>query len=417
MEEKKEKNMFEIKKMREKIGVDKLKAHSKNPKLHNIKLIQKSISNLGFVDDVVIDENNVILGGHGRIKALKELGVEDVEVIRVSNWSEEQKEKYLLVANQSTLSGGMEEDKVKLFSGDILEFSGLDSDILLTPEDKDDDVPEVVETPKSKLGDIYQLGEHRIVCGDSTDKKNIEELFKNKKAKIIFTSPPYNIDGDMYNNYEDNLKREEYIDFNLNIINKWKEFLYGFVFWNISYNKNARDEFIEILYRIIKETGLKFLELVVWNKRTAIPVVSKEMFTRTYEDIIVVGNEDSIKKDMEMGAILRNSKEAFFNTKTRKWLNNYWEITVNKTQLDNHKACYPVELPLKAILIMVKENEIVADPFLGSGSTLIACEKSNRICYGMELDPKYVDVCIERWCKYTGINKVIKNDKEIIWKN
>jgi DNA modification methylase len=222
--------------------------------------------------------------------------------------------------------------------------------------------------------------------------------------------------GGMYENYEDNLKREEYIDFNLKVVNNWKKYLYGFLFWNISYNKNSRDEFIEILYRIIKETGLKFLELIVWNKKSAMPIVSKEAMTRTYEDILVVGNDDSIREDIEMGAILRNSKEAFFNTKTKKWLNNYWEITVNKTQLDNHKACYPVSLPTKAILIMTKEKEIVADPFLGSGTTIIASEKTDRICYGMEISPLYTDVIVERWCRYTGITDIKKNGVDYKWK-
>lgn len=155
--------MFQPKKTREKISLDKLKPHAKNPKLHDVKLISKSIENLGFIDDVVIDENNVILGGHGRIKALKELGEKEVEVIRISNWTEEQKEKYLLVANQTTMLGGLDDQMLKEFSREVLDFSGFDTDILVTPEEKDDSVPEVPKENISKLGDLYELG-RKVYC-------------------------------------------------------------------------------------------------------------------------------------------------------------------------------------------------------------------------------------------------------------
>lgn len=126
MAKRNKKETFEIKKEREVVEVDKLKPHSKNPKLHDVQLIAKSIESLGFVDDVVIDENNVILGGHGRIKALKELGQEDVEVIRISNWTEKQKEKYLLAANQTTIAGGFNKDRFDLFDREVLDFSGIE---------------------------------------------------------------------------------------------------------------------------------------------------------------------------------------------------------------------------------------------------------------------------------------------------
>ena len=170
--------MFNIKKTREVVSVKDLKPHSKNPKLHNVKLIQKSIDTLGFVDDVVIDENNVILGGHGRIKALKEIGEEAVEVIRVSNWDEKQKEKYLLVANQSTILGGFDDEMIKLFSDDVLKFSEITIQLGEGPEG-DDTYTKKVEAP------IYTPSEKEAKLSDMFDNKRVKALLKKiEGAKI-----------------------------------------------------------------------------------------------------------------------------------------------------------------------------------------------------------------------------------------
>jgi DNA modification methylase len=365
-----------------------------------------------------IDGNYIVLGGNMRLKALKALNYREVPIFDATNWSKETKRRFIVKDN---LSNGIWDYELLASQYDMDELENwgmedIDKYYEQTPDEKENDIPETPETAQTVLGDVYELGKHRIVCGDSTSEEDIKLLFGVKKAKLIFTSPPYNMSGGMYENYDGNLAREEYIDFNLNVIGRWQDHLMGFIFWNISYNKNARDEFIEILYRIIKETGLRFLELIVWNKKTAMPIISKEALTRQYEDILVVGNDESIKEDLEMGAVLRNSKTAFFNTRTKKYLRNYWEISPLGSQLDNHKACFPVELPEKALNIMTTKDEIVADPFLGSGTTLIACEKNDRICYGIELSPNYVDVCIQRWVDYTGVEEVKKNGQSITWK-
>ena len=246
-------------------------------------------------------------------------------------------------------------------------------------------------------------GAHFLLCGDATKEEDVARLMGGGYGKLIFTSPPYNMGGGMYETYEDNLKKEEYISFNIKVLSNFQKFLKGFVFWNISYNKNAKDSFIEIIYRIIKETGLKFLELIVWNKKHAMPITSKEAMTRQYEDIFLMGDEENIQKDLELFFCGRNDKRAWFNKKTNKGITNYWEVGTNKTQLENHLACYPVALPVKGILLMSDKDDIVIDPFGGSGSTLIACEKTNRICYMSELDPKYCDVIIKRWEDYTKL--------------
>ena len=400
-----------------------LKKYDKNAKKHpksQIDLLVKNIERFGFTTPILIDKNNEIIAGHGRLDALKKLKMETAPCVIIDYLNEEEIKALRLADNKIAEMGEWDNElalnEFKELEKELQELTGFDFDIY-NENDKDDVVPEEPKVVKSKLGDIYELGKHRVMCGDSTKDNDIDKLFKNTdKIKLIFTSPPYNMNGGMYENYQDNLKREEYIDFNLDIVNKWKEKLKGFIFWNISYNKNSRDEFIEIIYRIIKESGLKFLEMIVWNKKTAMPVISKEAMTRQYEDILVVGDDESIKEDIEMFGVFKNQKEAYFNTKTRKYLRNYWEISPLNSQIENHKACYPVELPARGISIMTNENDIVADPFGGSGSTLIACEKLNREGYLMELDPIYTDVIVQRYVDFTGNENIIKNGEKIVWK-
>jgi len=409
------------------INIEEIKPYENNAKEHpdsQLKTLAYSLKNYGWQSPIIVDKNNVIIAGHGRIEAYKKYP-EGIETPWIKNNEGEtlsgkpgkkltpKQVKELRLADNKTNESPwlnellLPELKELQLEGTDIEDLGFDKDLIIEPEEKDDQVPEVPEEPKANLGDIYQLGNHRIMCGDSTKLEDVEKLMDGKKGKVIFTSPPYNINSGMYESYEDNLKSEEYIDFNINIINIWKKHLKGFIFWNISYNKNSRWEFIEIFYRIVKETGLKFLELIVWNKKQALPITSKEMFTRQYEDVLLVGDEHSIQEDLDMFVCARNDKKAFFNKKTNRGITNYWEIGTNKTQLKNHLACYPVMLPVKGIILMSNEKDIVMDPFIGSGSTLIACEKTNRICYGMELDPKYIDVIIKRYEDYTG-NKAIK---------
>jgi len=370
--------------------------------------LTKSLEKFDLVEIPVIDTDNKIVAGHQRLRIMQALGrgAEEIDV-RMPNRKLTDKEfgEYNIRSNKNL--GEWDYDLLANFDEDMLLDVGFDSEDLDrmfnldSPEDIDE-VPEVPKKATSKLGELYQLGNHRLMCGDATNKKDIGLLMNNETAKLCFTSPPYNMAGGMYENYEDNLKSEEYIKFNLTVVENIKEFLRGFIFWNISYNKNARWEFIEIIYKIIKETGLKFLELIVWDKGHAMPIVSREGLTRRYEDILLAGNEESVSKDLELYFLGRNDKRAYFNKKTQKGITNYWRIGTNKTQLINHSACFPVALPKMGIEMMTNRGEIVLDPFGGSGSTLIACEQLNRKCYMMELDPKYIDVIIERWEKFTG---------------
>lgn len=405
----------------EKIKIDKLKSAKYNPRKdlkpedEEYQKIKKSIIKFGYVDPVIVNKDLTVIGGHQRIKVLNELGYKEIECNIVDLNKKEEKALNIALNNimgewdNNKLEKLIEELKEDDFDLSVTGFTNDEIEKMIEAENKiKDDKFELknalkeIHEPISKIGDIWILGRHRLMCGDSTNMNDIEKLMGNDIAKCIFTSPPYNMSSKMYENYDDNLESRNYIDFNLNVVKLWIKYLRGFLFWNISYNKNSRWEFIEILYKIVKDTGLKFMELIVWDKGHGIPITSKNMLTRQYEDILMVGNDEAISEDMELYYLGTTDKKAYFNKKTGKGISNYWRINTGHTQLENHKACFPLELPIKAIELTTLKDEIVIDCFGGSGTTLIAAEQIDRKCYTMELDPVYCDVIIKRWEKFTG---------------
>jgi DNA modification methylase len=397
-----------------------IKPYEKNAKKHprkQIEQVAESIKEFGWGQPIVVDKQGVIIVGHARYEASIMLGLSEIPCV-VFDLSEEKARAYRLAdnkLNESEWNMDLVLAELRELSAPLVDLTGFDKDLLLTQEDKDDEIPEKPENPKSKTGDIYVLGKHRIICGDSTKEEVYNQLFDGKRAKMVFTSPPYNMGAKMYKTYQDDLDSEEYVKFNLTVAELCTRHLFGFLFWNISYNKNSRSEFLEIASRIAKESGVRFIELIVWNKKHAMPITSNKGLTRTYEDIFMYGTEDEVAVELEVYALGENNRNYTFNKTTNRGISNYWEVNVNKVQLDNHKACFPVGLPTKAITLTTKEGDIVMDPFMGSGSTLIACEKSGRVGYGIEMDPAYVDVIIQRWVDYTGNTEVVKNGEKEVW--
>jgi len=412
----------------QKINIENLKTAEYNPRIdlkpgeEKYEHIKKSIEEFGYVDPIVINKDMTVIGGHQRLKILKELGYKEIECNVVDVNKNIEKKMNIALNNNS---GEWDNEKLKKLMQEISkEFEDMDSTGFNADEieelfgetkeisednfDAEKCAAEIKE-PTVKLGDIWILGDHRLMCGDSTKQEDVNKLMNGDIAKCLFTSPPYNMGADMYENYEDNLESKKYIDFNLDVIRVWKEHLKGYLFWNISYNRNSRWEFIEIMYRIIKDIGLRFMELIVWDKGHGMPIVSEDMLTRQYEDILMVSNDEEFSQEMDLYYLGTTEQRGYFNKKKGKGITNYWRITTGNTQLDNHKACFPVKLPARAIELTTNKNDIVIDCFGGSGTTLIACEKTERKCYMMELDPRYCDVIIERWEELTG--KKAKKEK------
>jgi DNA modification methylase len=358
-----------------KVSLDKLKPHPKNPKKHDDKFIKNKIKKLGYASIVTIDENNTILAGHGRIKALKDLGYKEIEVLQVKGWTEKEKEEYLLSDNQATLLEGLDDDLLKQFDKEILDACKLDSDILIEPEEKDDEVPEIPKEPKSKLGEIYQLGKHKIMCGDSTKIEDVEKLMEGKKADMVFTDPPYGI-----NEKGDRRKR------------KGKNSLMGGQYYDSFIDDSI--EYAVKAYNICEE--LKILRQVWWGANYYCHHLPQRNNWFVWDKRV-----DEKQKNTDSDCELAWVKSKFNGIRIFRHL---WKGLMKDSE-KGQKRVHPTQKPVELAVWSFKyynNVKTVLDLFLGSGSTLIACEKTNRICYGMELDPKYIDVIIKRYEDYTG---------------
>ena len=281
---------------------------------------------------------------------------------------------------------------------------GLDLPVDLTvaeeleAEEDDYEIPNDINTD-IVLGDLFEIGEHRLLCGDSTDSDQVAKLMNGENADMVFTSPPYNANASVngkklyQNNNLDNKSEEEYLIFLDEIKNSFYTILKskGIVCWNIMYNNNSRQSFIKNVNRFI-ESGLLLSETIIW-KKNAIPLTKG--LSRAFEFIFI------FQKD-----------ELDFSYQEKNAYNeNVWEISNAKTQIELHKACFPIELPSNGIKLFTKENMILFEPFLGSGTTMVASHQLKRKCYGMELDPKYCQVIIDRMKKLDP-SLVIKRNGE-----
>ena len=367
-----------------------IKPYSKNAKKHPKKQIEQiaaSIKEFGMNQPIVVDKQGTIIVGHGRYEACKLLGVEPE--IKVVDLTEEQARAYRLADNKLNESDwymNLVIEELKLLSPEMLDLTGFDKDLIIEPDEQDDVIPENVP-PRSKLGDLYELGSHRVLCGDSTQEEAVLRLMDGKKADMVFTDPPYGINLTPKKNYasrKENKKSEKSENYE-KIIGDEVEFDMTKVFENIDCKKwwvwGA-----DYLYRTIPNFHKG--NLVVWAKRHS--EAENKVFGSAFELCWVY---PYCKKEIWFIRAINQSNEALHIHPTQK----------------------PTELGVRAISRNTDEGNIILDVFLGSGSTLIASEKTGRICYGMELDPKYVDVIVQRYVDYTGNEKIKLNGKVTIW--
>ena len=370
--------------------------YEKNAKKHPKKQIEQvaaSIKEFGMNQPIVVDKQGVIIVGHGRFEALKHLGweVKD-EYIKVVDLTEEQAKAYRLAdnkLNESEWDMALVIEELKGLSDEMLELSGFDSDLIIEPDEKDDEVPEVPEEPVSQLGDLYELGGHRVLCGDSTKIEEVERLMDGKKADMVFTDPPYGMDVDVdYDKmFSKDGKHKDKGNRFTKVIGDDADYDPTHIFDMFGYC----DEMIlwgGDYYRKYLPLGGSWF---VWDKRT------NEQMDK------VVGNT------FELAWSLHPHK--------REVARILWSGHHGMAKDDSKKRVHPTQKPTMLIEWFFKriKGQLVTDLFLGSGSTLIASEKTGRICYGMELDPKYVDVIVQRYCEYTGNYNIRKNGEDIVW--
>lgn len=380
--------------------------YSKNAKKHpkkQVEQIANSIKEFGMHQPIVVDKEGVIIVGHGRYEALNSLGMEITsDMVRVADLTEEQAKAYRLAdnkLNESEWDMNLVIEELKDLSEPMVELTGFDTDLIIEPEEADDVVPEVPEEPQSKLGDLYELGNHRVLCGDSTKIEDVERLMDGHLADIVVTDPPYNTG--MQGKPEDAKARLSHM-FNDKIEN-WPEFLHDIFTNYLTYTKGDCAFYVFIDWRKVgdirgeMEKHMDVKNVIVWDKK-------------------VHGLGSDYKSTYELCVVGKKGKPDIQNRYGLDY-QDIWRLQREMGRNKDHATAKPVELCEKPIKHASKADDIVLDLFLGSGSTLIASEKTGRICYGMELDPKYVDVIVERYCEYTGNREVIKNGEKITWQN
>lgn len=390
--------------------------YPKNAKKHpkkQIEQIANSIKEFGMNQPIVVDKNGVIIIGHGRYEAMQSLGMEvKPEMIKVVDLTDEQANAYRLAdnkLNESEWDMNLVIEELKGLSEPMVELTGFDTDLLIEPDAQDDVVPEVPEEPVSKLGDLYQLGEHRVLCGDSTKLEDVERLMDGNKADMVLTDPPYNVDyegGTGLTIENDNMSDSSFLEFLTEAFKRMAESMKlggAFYIWHAdSEGFNFR--------KATKDSGFTIKQCIIWNKNSL--VMGMQDYQWKHEPCLYGwrdGASHTWYGDRNKTTVIKvpeddaKAFEWFKKQLKRQELRNVSVINHSKPNRNKeHPTMKPVELLQQQIVNSSKQEDIVLDLFLGSGSTLIASEKTGRICYGMELDPKYVDVIVKRWEDYTG---------------
>jgi len=402
------------------IEVSTLNAYANNARTHSEKQIHqiaKSIETFGFNNPVLIDKNNTIIAGHGRVEAAKKLGLTQLPTLCLEHLTNEQKKAYILADNRLAEKAGWDDDILRIELQNLLEVD-LDFDISFTgfempeidlliqetvPESKEEDVvPEAPSSPISKLGDLWILGQHRLHCGDALEKKSYSTLLGEEKANLVFTDPPYNvkIDGHVCGNGK--VQHREFAMASGEMTPEGFTSFLQTVFQRMTeHTSNGSIHFICMDWRHMKElltagnevyTELK--NLCVWNKDNG-------------------GMGSLYRSKHELVFVFKNGKESHTNNielgKYGRYRTNVWDYAGINTlrngrddELAMHPTVKPVSMVADAILDCSNRSDIILDPFGGSGSTMIAAEKTGRSAYLLELDPIYVDVIINRWQNLTG---------------
>jgi len=368
-----------------------------------VKEVVKSIERTGYRTPIIIDENNVILCGHTRLKAIQKLGWKEIPfVVQYKDLTEEQKQEYRIRDNKTGEIAEWDFEILEAdFTSDQLIDFGFDIKDLTQPEVIEDEAPPPPEIARTVKGDIYTLGNHRVMCGDSTMIDDVERLMDGKKANMMFTDPPYlmdfkgNVHADGSKSFNakhgqiknDKMSKDQGIEFIDSIIKSAYSFVNG-AFYICFYRLG-----IHYIINALHNNSLDYKAIIIWDKGNH--TLSNSDYMSKYEPIIY-------------GWF---GEHKFYGDRSNF---DIWSIKrTSKNEL--HPTMKPIELCSKAVGNSSEHNGIVLDLFIGSGSTLIACEQTNRICYGMELDEKYCDVVIQRWVNFTGITKILLNGQEIEW--
>ena len=366
--------------------ISELIPYARNSRTHSdaqVAQIAASIREWGWTMPILVDEDGNVIVGHGRIMAAQKLGIADVPCMTATGWSEAKRRAYVIADNKLALNAGWDDEMLRVEFGELRD---LDFDLSLTGFDDseidalfpteiaqgltdEDAVPDVPEQPVTVEGDVWLLGRHRLMCGDSTSIDAVERLMDGGKADMVFTDPPYNIDYQGVKDKRDKIKNdkmsdEDFVDF-LRQSLMGCETMYVCCSW----------QYAHLFKQAMTDLARAPKAMIVWNKVN--PAQHLDKYFKQHEIIFYYGD--------------------FGGQKTLR--GDVWEMKRQRNTV--HPTMKPVEL-IDMAMVYQPDKAVVYDAFGGSGSTLISCEKNYRDCRMMELDPKYCDVIIKRWQDFTG---------------
>lgn len=374
--------------------IEDLIPYENNPRINDdaVEYVKNSIKEFGFKVPIIIDKNNVIVAGHTRYKACKELGINEIPCIVADDLTDKQIKAFRLADNKVSEKAQWDLSKLDEELLEIKDFDMADFGFDFFEEEQetveDDFEAELPEEPQSKLGDIYQLGNHRLMCGDSTNENDVNKLVGEQKMDLLITDPPYNVD------YTSKTKKAMKIKNDKLENNAFHEFLVK-AFTN-AYNSlkdggafycwYASKEVVNF-HTAIEDSGFTVKQELIWNKN--LMILGKQDYQWKHEPCLYGWKE--------------TSSHAWYSDRKQTTIIN-WD---KPSKSDLHPTMKPIGLFDYQIKNSSKAGDNILDLFGGSGTTIMACEQNNRNAYVMEYDPKYVDVIIKRWEEFTGKKAVL----------
>lgn len=381
----------------------KLLPYARNARTHSddqVAQIAASIAEFGFTNPILAGSDGIIVAGHGRLAAAQKLGLEIVPVVVLDHLTPTQRRALVIADNRIAENAGWDDAMLRIelealqLEGFDLDITGFDADALAeliagdeptTRQTDEDAVPELGETPISRPGDIWIMGKHRVLCGDATVVEGYDRLMQGDAADMVFTDPPYNVN--YANSAKDKMRGKDRAILNDNLGDGFYDFLLAALTPTVAHCSGGiyvamSSSELDVLQAAFRAAGGKWSTFIIWAKNTF--TLGRADYQRQYEPILYGWPEGATRHwcgDRDQGDV--------------------WAIKKPQKN-DLHPTMKPVELVERAIRNSSRPGNVVLDPFGGSGTTLIAAEKSGRIARLIELDPKYVDVIVRRWEEFTG---------------